>query len=498
MSLISVTNLTFAYEGSYDNIFENVSFQLDTNWKLGFTGRNGRGKTTFLQLLLGKYPYSGRISASVAFAYFPYEVADPSQNTMDVLESICPDLFYWQIAKELAALEVDEEILYRPFATLSKGEQTKALLAVLFLKENSFLLIDEPTNHLDMHGRSAVSRYLRTKKGFLLVSHDRAFLDGCIDHILSINKTNIEVQKGNFSSWFLNKERQEQFEQEQNDRLKKDIRRLESAARQSKTWADKVESTKIGAIPDRDKYPCGGRDYIGEQSRRMQQRRKNLERRQQNAIAEKSQLLQNVEKAEELKIWQLDHYASILAEVKDVSIAYGGQPVCAGISFSIAKGDRIALRGKNGSGKSSLLKLLLGEDIPHTGTVKLAKDMKISYVPQDTAGLAGNLTDYARQWEIDETLFKTILRKLDFSRVQFEKDMAQFSAGQKKKVLLARSLSEQAHLYIWDEPMNYIDVLSRIQLETLLQSYQPTILFVEHDKVFCEKIATKTLHLSRD
>lgn len=498
MSLISVTNLTFAYEGSYDNIFENVSFQLDTNWKLGFTGRNGRGKTTFLQLLLGKYPYSGRISASVAFAYFPYEVADPSQNTMDVLESICPDLFYWQIAKELAALEVDEEILYRPFMTLSKGEQTKALLAVLFLKENSFLLIDEPTNHLDMHGRSAVSRYLRTKKGFLLVSHDRAFLDDCIDHILSINKTNIEVQKGNFSSWFLNKERQDQFEQEQNDRLKKDIRRLESAARQSKTWADKVESTKIGAIPDRDKYPCGGRDYIGEQSRRMQQRRKNLERRQQNAIAEKSQLLQNVEKAEELKIWQLDHHASILAEAKDVSIAYGGQPVCAGVSFSVAKGDRIALRGKNGSGKSSLLKLLLGEDIPHTGTVKLAKDMKISYVPQDTAGLAGNLTDYARQWEIDETLFKTILRKLDFARVQFEKDMAQLSAGQKKKVLLARSLSEQAHLYIWDEPMNYIDVLSRIQLETLLQSYQPTILFVEHDKVFCEKIATKTLYLSRD
>ena len=498
MSLISVTNLTFAYEGSYDNIFENVSFQLDTNWKLGFTGRNGRGKTTFLQLLLGKYPYSGRISASVAFAYFPYDVADPSQNTMDVLESICPDLLYWQIAKELAALEVDEEILYRPFMTLSKGEQTKALLAVLFLKENSFLLIDEPTNHLDMHGRSAVSRYLRTKKGFLLVSHDRAFLDGCIDHILSINKTNIEVQKGNFSSWFLNKERQDQFEQEQNDRLKKDIRRLEGAARQSKTWADKVESTKIGAIPDRDKYPGGGRAYIGEQSRRMQQRRKNLERRQQNAIAEKSQLLQNVEKAEELKIWQLDHHASILAEAKDVSIAYGGQPVCAGVSLSVAKGDRIALRGKNGSGKSSLLKLLLGEDIPHTGTVKLAKGLKISYVPQDTAGLAGNLTDYARQWEIDETLFKTILRKLDFSRVQFEKDMAQLSAGQKKKVLLARSLCEQAHLYIWDEPMNYIDVLSRIQLETLLQSYQPTILFVEHDKVFCEKIATKTLFLSRN
>lgn len=498
MSLISVTNLTFAYEGSYDNIFENASFQLDTSWKLGFTGRNGRGKTTFLQLLLGKYPYSGRISASVSFAYFPYAVENPGLNTIDALESICPDLLYWQIAKELAALEVDEEILYRPFATLSKGEQTKALLAVLFLKENSFLLIDEPTNHLDLHGRSVVSRYLRSKRGFLLVSHDRAFLDGCIDHILSINKTNIEVQKGNFSSWMTNKERQDQFETEQNDRLKKDIRRLESAARQSKTWADKVESTKIGSLADRDKYPCGGRDYIGEQSRRMQQRRKNLERRQQNAIAEKSKLLQNVEKAEELKIWQLDHRASTLAEVKDVSIAYSGRTVCTGVSFTIEQGDRIALWGKNGSGKSSLLKLLLGEDIPHSGTVKLAGGLKISYVPQDASNLSGNLSDYARQWGIDETLFKTILRKLDFSRVQFEKDMAQLSAGQKKKALLARSLCEKAHLYIWDEPMNYIDVLSRIQLEALLQSYQPTILFVEHDKVFCQKIATKTISFSEE
>ncbi len=201
---------------------------------------------------------------------------------------------------------------------------------------------------------------------------------------------------------------------------------------------------------------------------------------------------------EELKIWQLDHRASTLAEVKDVSIAYSGRPVCTGVSFTIEQGDRIALWGKNGSGKSSLLKLLLGENVPHTGAIKLASGLKISYVPQDTAGLSGTLADYAHQWEIDETLFKTILRKLDFSRVQFEKDMAQLSAGQKKKALLARSLCEKAHLYIWDEPMNYIDVLSRIQLEALLQSYQPTILFVEHDKVFCQKIATKTISFSEE
>ena len=211
MSLIQVSNLTFAYEGSYDPIFENVSFQIDTNWRLGFTGRNGRGKTTFLNLLLGRFPYRGSISASLSFSYFPYEIPDKTQLAIDVVEEIYPDYRYWQLAKEMNLLQLEEEALYRPFGTLSNGEQTKLMLAVLFLKENNFLLIDEPTNHLDIQGRELVSRYLKSKKGFILVSHDRAFLDGCVDHILSINKANIEVCRGNFSTWYENKQRQDAF-----------------------------------------------------------------------------------------------------------------------------------------------------------------------------------------------------------------------------------------------------------------------------------------------
>ena len=200
MSLINVTNLTFAYDGSYENIFENVSFQLDTNWKLGFTGRNGRGKTTFLNLLLGKYEYRGSISTSVAFSYFPYHVTDQSILAIDAVEAMYPEYEYWRLAREMAKLQLDDAVLYRSYETLSNGEQTKLQLAVLFSKENHFLLIDAPTNHLDIRGRELVSRYLNSKKGFILVSHDRAFLDGCVDHILSINKANIEVCQNNFST----------------------------------------------------------------------------------------------------------------------------------------------------------------------------------------------------------------------------------------------------------------------------------------------------------
>lgn len=490
MSLINISNLTFAYDTSYDTIFEGVSFQIDTDWKLGFTGRNGRGKTTFLNLLLGKLEYSGLITSNVQFDYFPFEVSDKTANTITVAEAMDSKLELWKLQKELSKLEVPEEVLYRPFNTLSNGEQTKLLLAVLFLKDGNFLLIDEPTNHLDANARRIVSRYLNTKKGFILVSHDRNFLDHCVDHILSINKTNIEVQKGNFSSWYHNKQLQDNFEFNENERLKKDINRLTTAAKQTKEWGDKVEATKIGGKPGGYEKSIDRRAYIGEKSRRMQQRRKNLESRQQNAIAEKSKLLKNIETADVLKLAPLTYHTDKLLSLEDAAVYYGSRQVCGKVSFTVRQGNRISLQGKNGCGKSSILKLILGEGIAHTGTLLKGSNLIISYVSQDTSFLRGNLTDYAEECRIEESLFKAILRKLDFSRIQFEKNMEQFSEGQKKKVLIAKSLCEKAHLYIWDEPLNFIDVFSRMQIEELLLTYQPTLLFVEHDKVFNEKIAT--------
>lgn len=488
MSLIQVSNLTFAYDGSYENIFENASFQIDTNWRLGFTGRNGRGKTTFLNLLLGKYEYQGNISASVSFSYFPYHIADKTIFAIDVVEEIYPEYQYWQLAREMNALQLDEDVLYRPFETLSNGEQTKLMLAVLFLKENNFLLIDEPTNHLDIQGRELVSRYLNSKKGFILVSHDRAFLDGCVDHILSINKANIEVCRGNFSTWYENKQRQDAFEQAENDKLKREIRRLEETARQKADWSDRVEATKIGF------GPCD-RGYIGHKAEKMMTRSKAIERRQQAAIEEKSKLLKNIERSDSLKIFQTPFHTKRLASLRDVAICYRQAPVCEGITFEIHQGDRIALQGANGSGKSSIIKLICGQDIPYTGELRIGNGLQISYVSQDTSGLHGKLTDFARDSGIDESLFLALLAKLDVPKAQMEKDMSALSAGQKKKVLLARSLCQPMHLHIWDEPMNYIDVISRMQIEDLLLQFRPTILFVEHDKAFCENIATKVVHL---
>lgn len=492
MSLINVSNLTFAYEGSYDNIFDNVSFQIDTSWKLGFCGRNGRGKTTFLKLLMGEYSYGGSISANVGFEYFPYTIADPGRNTKDVLVDLAPDSLLWQIQRELFLLGLGDYLFYRPFSTLSNGEQTKLLLAGLFLRENSFLLIDEPTNHLDMNARKTIAEYLSKKSGFILVSHDRSFLDVCVDHILSINKADIEVTKGNFSVWQQQKDLKDAFELDKNERLGKEISRLKQSASQTARWSDKVERSKNKPLKSGLSADKG---YIGHQSAKMMKRSKSIEKRRLDAADEKSELLKNIETAGSLKIHPLIYHSSRLLSLESVSVTYDGRTIFSDVSFTLDQGERMALLGANGSGKSSILKLLCGEDIEHTGNVRIASRLVISYVPQDASFLTGSLEDYAKKQQVDETLFKTILRKLDFSREQFEKNMRDYSAGQKKKVLIACSLSQSAHVYIWDEPLNYIDAISRIQIEDLIKKFRPTLLFVEHDKMFCDKTATKITEL---
>lgn len=490
MSLINVENLTFSYDGSYDYIFENVSFHIDTQWKLGFIGRNGRGKTTFLKLLTGCYEYQGKISSSEDFGYFPFEIENPDDISLYVAENICPTMEQWELIRELNLLNMDAEILYRPFSTLSNGERTKFMLAVLFLKENSFMLIDEPTNHLDSEGRKIVIRYLNRKKGFILVSHDRAFLDSCVDHILSINRTDIVIEKGNYSSWKHNKCLRDKFEISQNVKLKKEIQSLEESAARASAWSDKTEKGKFGKQSSGLKADRG---FVGHKAAKMMSRSKSMERRKLAAAEEKSMLLKNIEISDSLKIPCLKFHSPRLVTAEDIGIFYDEQAACSGISFTVEHGERVLLSGVNGCGKSSILKLICGENIAYSGNLIINRQLKISYVRQDFSDLSGNLSDFASDSGIDESLFKAILRKLGFSREQFSKRIENFSAGQKKKVLIAQSLCTPAHLYVWDEPLNFIDLDSRQQIEQLIKEFSPTMLFVEHDLAFQREIATKTV-----
>lgn len=506
MAQISVNQLTFGYEGSFDNVFEGVSFSIDTDWKLGFIGRNGKGKTTFLHLLMGKYPYSGSISASTMFDYFPYEVTPRQQKKMaaEFLEDL-KQCQQWRVICELEQLGETPELLYRPFETLSPGERTKILLAVLFSGENDFLLIDEPTNHLDQESRETVKTYLAAKKGFLVVSHDREFLDDCVDHVLVLNRKTIEVQKGNFSSWWENKQRKDQFARAENEKHGKEIGKLKQASSRAARWADQNEATKIGRDPikehDRGK---GNRPYIGAKTKKMQSRVTQMQKRIRREIEEKEGLLEDLEEVKELRIAPLTHHKNTLIRARDYGIQYtdAKKAVFSDLNLTVNQGERIALHGENGCGKSTLLQMILQKSgygklagrfplsVLESGVLETASGLVISYVNQNTSMLRGDILKFCQNRGLDQSVFCAILRQLDVDRTQFSKNMEDFSEGQKKKILIAASLLTPAHLYVWDEPLNYMDVFSRIQIEELILRYRPTMLFVEHDRKFREKIAT--------
>ena len=521
MAQISVSDVTFHYEGSFDNIFEKMTFIIDTDWKLGLIGRNGKGKTTFLNLLLGKYDYQGSIRTNAVFDYFPYPVtaAQERQSCAEFYEQLKPGCEFWRVLCELEKLRLDTEVLYRPFGTLSHGERTKVLLAVLFSGENDFLLIDEPTNHLDQASREVVKAYLAQKKGFILVSHDRDLLDACVDHVLVLNRHSIEVQNGNFSSWWENKSRMDAFHQAENEKHKKEIGRLEQMARRTADWADKNERTKIGFDPIKEPDRCKGtRPYIGAKTKKMQKRVMNMQKRIADEIEEKQGLLLDIETPVDLKLMPMRHHKEVLVSAREYGISYGSaegadcHAVFRDLDFAVRQGERVFLHGKNGCGKSSLIKAILlrsmereradatcaertDTTMQETGTLTTAAGLVISYINQDTSHLRGDLKTFAAGHDLDESLFYAILRQLDLERVQFAKQMEDFSEGQKNNVLIAASLLKPAHLYIWDEPLNYIDVFSRMQIENLILKYQPTMLAVEHDVRFEERIATRVVQL---
>lgn len=508
MSQIRAFDLTFSYDGSAEPVFENASFTLDTDWKLGLIGRNGKGKTTLLRLLTGELSGSGTLSCSVPAAYFPYNITQEQlgRSAAEFADELHKDCELWRVICELSELREDADILYRPFDTLSHGQRTKVLLAILFSGENDFLLIDEPTNHLDAQARENVRQYLSSKKGFILVSHDRDLLDACTDHILVLNRKTIMVQSGNFSCWQENQKRRDQFAEAENEKHRRQIRQLRQAAKRSAEWADKSERSKIGFDPVKEHdRSISTRSFIGAKTKKMQSRVKNTERRIEREIAQQEGLLQDIEQTAALKMSPLKHHKDTLVTIRDCSLQYSGapEPILSGLTFSIRQGERIALHGPNGCGKSTLMRVILqkagiipADDLLSVGGIcETASGLIISYVPQDTSFLHGSISEYCTEHGLDRSLFCTVLRQLDLSRAQLGRDISGYSAGQKKKVLLASSLLTPAHLYIWDEPLNFIDIFSRMQIESLLADYCPTILFAEHDIRFRENTATRTVSL---
>lgn len=495
MGTIKINKLSFQYDGMLHKLFDQFSLNIDESWRLGLIGRNGRGKTTFIKLLLGNLHYQGTIDTTVVFRAFPQEVSDPRQKTQDVLLTIAglESSELWRIQVEMDQLRLSDQVLNRPFDTLSPGEQTKALLAALFTDERCFQLIDEPTNHLDVEARAVVADYLKHKRGFIVVSHDRHFINQVIDHVLSIDRAKIQLFAGNYDTWAAEYQRETQSEIEEKQQLQQEIKRLKSSAEQIEGWAKRAEA-KTQKGRKSDLHARLDKGFLSHKAAKSMQRSQNTLKRTKSAIDEKQVLMKNVDTVVPLTMKDEQPHQVHLMQVNQIQVGREGRILNQPLSFDLKRGQRLVLSGANGLGKTTIFKALMGQrDLIVNGTILKSPSIKISYLSQDFETMCGSIQAYAVRFGIELNTFLNTLRKLGFERAAFDEDLGDLSMGQKRKISLARSLSEAANLYIWDEPLNYLDVITRQQIQDLILKHQPTMLIIDHDEAFIEAVKTGPL-----
>lgn len=520
---ILLDNITFQYESALMPLFKGETISIDTNWRLGIIGRNGRGKTTLLNIISGSLvPQSGHVKLPENVSMFPVRVDNTGLKTVEVVKNLIGPILeiedgmkrsyeiadeeamsaygeleelyrYYRgyeldslIEREFRGLHMDVALLDQPYASLSGGEKTKVQIAALFLRPQSYLLIDEPTNHLDIMGRAELADYLRGKSGFSLVSHDQAFIDECCDHILEISKSGMQIEKGNYSSWDENRRNFEAFELGKREKLVKESQKLQEAALKARGYSFNKEKEKIGA---------GDKGFVGARSARLMKRAKSLEKRREKKLDETKELLKAYEKVRHLELKQSKLNVQSYLKYHDISFAYGDKPVLENFCLEINKGDRIWVRGGNGAGKSTLLNLICKELSPKSGYAHRAIDLSISRAYQDMSIRYGSVRAYLELYGTDLTAFVRMLDYFNMSIEYLDREIDTLSEGERKKLDLARAFSSEAPLYVWDEPLNYMDYHFRVQLEEAVLKYEPTIVFVEHDRSFGEKVATKIIDI---
>lgn len=513
---ISVTGLVKSFDLE-KKILDGISFQINTGERVGLLGKNGAGKTTLFRILTGELDsdagevaiaHGRRIGLISQIPVYPvgYTVEDVLQsafarmrNLSDEMEALSEQMAHGDESAEtlhrygeLAAkfeglggydtgtpvnkvangLSISQELRTRLFDSLSGGEKTRVNLGRLILEDTDILLLDEPTNHLDLHAIEWLEIYLSTFKGTVVaISHDRYFLDRTITRVIEVLDGKAEFYSGNYSFYAVEKERRYLEKLRQYEKEQAKIAQLEKSAEQLRMFAFK------------------GMDKTYRRAISMEKR---IERMRTVDKPTK-------DRAMTAQFHTQDFYGDEVFTLKGVAKSFGERTLFSGLDLKVTGGERIALIGDNGTGKTTLLKLLMDEEYPDAGKIKFGPAVRTAYLPQIVAFdvPSRNLVDtmlYAKR-NVTPQSARDRLAMFHFTGEDVFKSVSVLSGGELSRLKLCMLMDEEINLLILDEPTNHLDIASREWIEEAVESYDGTLLFVSHDRYFINRFATRVWEL---
>ncbi|HHK5534520.1 TPA: ribosomal protection-like ABC-F family protein [Bacillus mobilis] len=516
MTICSVNNVTKSFGGNI--IFENISLEIKNGERVGLVGRNGSGKTTIFQLLTGmesldagaihmkkgtcighvaqilKFDedmtvYDVLSSAFKAEKELEREMRTLEKNMAEERESSALQKLmerYGVIQEKFAFLggyEIEAnlmkvanglqvtELFPRSFLELSGGEQTKISLAYMLLQKPDLLLLDEPTNHLDLFAVEWLEQFLKEYNGTVMViSHDRYFLDEVVTKIFDLEDGEIHVYHTNYSQFVEEKEERLLQEFQAYQEQQKKIKKMKEAIKRLREWANQANPPNEG---------------LHKRARSMERALERIEKLKKPILERKQMGLQ---------FEGQERSGKDVVVMKEVSKGFAGHLLFNEASLHVRFQERAAIVGRNGTGKTTLLKLLLEEIEPDAGEIRIGSSVKIGYLSQHAYGnVKSNVLEAFREYvAVTEGEARHILAKFLFYGPAVFKKVTQLSGGEKMRLRLAQLMYQDINFLILDEPTNHLDIESREVLEEALEQYNGTILAVSHDRYFLNKLFEKT------
>ncbi|WP_142951762.1 ribosomal protection-like ABC-F family protein [Bacillus thuringiensis] len=516
MTICSVNNVTKSFGGN--NIFENISLEIKNGERVGLVGRNGSGKTTIFGLLTGmesldagaihmkkgtrighvaQIPKFDEVLTVYDVLSSAFKVEKELEKEMHALEknmaveqeqSALEKLMerYGVIQEKFAFLggyEIEANIMKvanglqvtdlfsRVFTELSGGEQTKVSLAYMLLQKPDLLLLDEPTNHLDLFAVEWLEQFLKEYTGTVMViSHDRYFLDEVVTKIFDLEDGEIHVYHTNYSQFVEEKEERLLQEFQAYQEQQKKIKKMKEAIKRLREWANQANPPNEG----------------------LHKRARNMERALERIEKLKRPILERKQMG--LQFEGQERSGKDVVVMKEVSKGFAGRPLFEQANLHVRFQERAAIVGRNGTGKTTLLKLLLEEINPDVGEIRIGSSVKIGYLSQHTYGnVKSNVLEAFREYvAVTEGEARHILAKFLFYGPAVFKKVTQLSGGEKMRLRLAQLMYQDINFLILDEPTNHLDIESREVLEEALEQYNGTILAVSHDRYFLNKLFEKT------